>query len=141
MTKRTSIALLAFAGLAVVLLLVGCGSGSASTSTIGDRLVATHGVFEQMPLTADDAVQAGWIDTGACVPNMGRHFIRMAGERPGPLTLLYSSGGDITGVELDSLTEQATPPWEHLPEGHPGMEIEHWTIHMYFADPAGACGF
>ncbi len=114
-------------------------ASAPAAPSIGDRLVVTYGAFDNMPLTADDATQAGWIDTGECVPQMGRHFIRMAGEQPSPLILLYNAKGALIGAELESLSEQPAPPWEHLEEGHPGMEFEHWTFHMYFDDPAKAC--
>ncbi len=111
----------------------------AATPSIGDRLIVTEGVFDSLPLTAAEAEEAGWIDTGECVPNMGRHFLQMMGEQPGPVVLLYNPAGDLIGVELESLSEQPAPPWEHLDGGHPGMEFEHWTIHFWFDDPAQAC--
>ncbi|MFQ5943911.1 MAG: hypothetical protein ACE5JF_10190, partial [Anaerolineales bacterium] len=111
-------------GLLLAAVLAGCAS---SSPTIGDRVVATYGSFDNLPLTADEALDVGWIDTGDCVPDMGRHFIKMAGEQPGPLVLMYSPGGNLIGIELESLSEQPAPPWEHLPGGHPGMEFEHWT--------------
>ena len=112
----------------------------AAAPSIGDRLIVTEGSFDSLPLTAAEAEAAGWIDTGECVPNMGRHFLQMMGEQPGPVVLLYNPAGDLIGVELESLSEQPAPPWEHLgDEGHPGMEFEHWTIHFWFNDPANAC--
>ena len=125
-----------FSGLLLAATLAAC---TTSPPTIGDRVVATYGSFDNLPLNVDDALDAGWIDTGECVPNMGRHFIKMAGEQPGPLVLLYNPAGSLIGVELESLSEQPAPPWEHLPEGHPGMEFEHWTIHFWFDDVASAC--
>ncbi len=111
----------------------------AAAPSIGDRLIVTEGSFDNLPLTAAEAEAAGWIDTGECVPNMGRHFLQMMGEQPGPVVLLYNPAGDLIGVELESLSEQPAPPWEHLEGGHPGMEFEHWTIHFWFDDPANAC--
>jgi len=116
-------------GAAMLFVLAACTSAPETAApSIGDRLVVTEGVFDSLPLTAAEAEQAGWIDTGECVPNMGRHFLQMMGEQPGPVVLLYNPAGDLIGVELESLSEQPAPPWEHLDGGHPGMEFEHWTI-------------
>ncbi len=124
-------------GVLAVLILVGCNTAAKSENTsIGDRVVATYGTFDNVPTTEKEALEQGWIDVdpGQCVPQMGRHFIKMAGEQPSPLILLFNPDG-----QLESLTEQPAPPWEHLEQGHPGMEFEHWTVHFWFRDPAEAC--
>ncbi len=129
-------------GVLAVLILVGCNTAAKSENTsIGDRVVATYGTFDNVPTTEKEALEQGWIDVdpGQCVPQMGRHFIKMAGEQPSPLILLFNPDGQLIGVELESLTEQPAPPWEHLEQGHPGMEFEHWTVHFWFRDPAEAC--
>ncbi len=127
-------------GAALSLVLAACSSASeVQTPSLGDRLIVTAGSFDNLPLTAAEAEKAGWIDTGECVPNMGRHFLQMMGEQPGPIVLLYNPAGELISVELESLSEQPSPPWEHLEQGHPGMEFEHWTIHFWFDDPAQAC--
>ena len=127
-------------GAALSLVLAACsGASEAQTPSLGDRLIVTEGSFDNLPLTAAEAEKAGWIDTGECVPNMGRHFLQMMGEQPGPIVLLYNPAGELIGVELESLSEQPSPPWEYLDQGHPGMEFEHWTIHFWFDDPAQAC--
>ena len=111
--------------LVVVVILAGCNAAAPSQApSIGDRLVATFGVFDNLPTSEQDALAQGWIDTGECVPQMGRHFIKMAGQQPGPLVLLFNPQGKLISVELESLTEQPAPPWEHLEQGHPGMEKE-----------------
>ena len=123
-----------------VVILAGCRAAAPTkTASIGDRVVATFGAFDNLPTSEKDALAQGWIDTGECVPQMGRHFIKMAGQQPGPLVLLFNPAGRLIGVELESLVEQPSPPWEHLEHGHPGMEFEHWTIHFWFSDPASAC--
>lgn len=138
-TKRSVFFVL---GVLAVLILVGCNTAAKSENTsIGDRVVATYGTFDNVPTTEKEALEQGWIDVdpGQCVPQMGRHFIKMAGEQPSPLILLFNPDGQLIGVELESLTEQPAPPWEHLEQGHPGMEFEHWTVHFWFSDPAEAC--
>jgi hypothetical protein len=141
MFYKLRIPFIIFGLLLISLLLAACSTTSpeATPPTIGDRVVATYGSLDNLPLTADDALGDGWIDTGECVPDMGRHFIKMAGEQPGPLVLLYNPAGDLVSVELESISEQPTPPWEYLAEGHPGMAFEHWTIHIWFSNPADAC--
>ena len=125
---------------AMLLAATALGACASSSPSVGDRVVATYGSFENLPLTAQEARQAGWVEPpGECVPNMGRHFLRMAGGQPGPMVLLYDTQDKLIGVELESLSEQPAPPWEHLSDGHPGMEFEHWTIHFWFSDPAKAC--
>jgi len=127
-------------GAALSLVLAACSSASETqTPSLGDRLIVTEGSFDNLPLTAAEAEKAGWIDTGECVPNMGRHFLQMMGEQPGPIVLLYNPAGELIAVELESISEQPSPPWEYLEQGHPGMEFEHWTIHFWFDDPAQAC--
>lgn len=116
----------------LALVAVACGG----SGFVGDRVVVTQGVFRGLPLTAEEATREGWIQSGGCFPNMGIHY-----NLPGyALALLYNAGGDLIGFELDDVRQQPVPPWEHLPEGHVGMEFEHWSLHTYFADPARACG-
>ncbi|MGM0574781.1 MAG: hypothetical protein ACQEXJ_03500 [Myxococcota bacterium] len=108
--------------------------------SVGHRLMTTHGQFNAMPHRMGAAEDAGWMPEGECVPNMGVHALRMGSQgEPEPLVLLYSPEGELIGFELESLAEQPSPPWEHLEEGHPGMEFEHWTFHTYFRDPRGIC--
>lgn len=143
MLNKTRISLIIFSGLLLGLLLAACSIPPSATApaTIGDRVVATYGSFDNLPLTENEASAQGWIDAdpGQCVPQMGRHFIQMAGGQPSPLVLLFNPAGKLIGVELESQSEQPAPPWEHLEHGHPGMEFEHWTIHFWFSDPASAC--
>ncbi len=143
MGRAARFSLLFTGGMLLALILAGCNVAPLQQGafSIGDRMVATYGAFDNLPLTEEEALAQGWIDVdpGQCVPQMGRHFIKMAGEQPSPLILLYNPAGELIGVELESLSEQPSPPWEHLEKGHPGMEFEHWTIHFWFSDPAQAC--
>jgi hypothetical protein len=110
-------------------------------ASLGNRLSVTQGVFEELPRTLEDAKAVGWVPLGECVPNMGIHAAKVVDGKPdASLLLLFNSKGELTGVELESLNAQQSPPWEHLEQGHPGMEFEHWTLHIYFKDPATACG-
>jgi len=137
MMNRVRLSLILFSGLGLIL--AACSALPAPSTSTGAGVFATYGTFDRLPATEEEALAQGWIDTGECVPQMGRHFIKMAGDQPGPLVLLFNPAGDLIGVELESLSEQPAPPWEHLEQGHPGMEFEHWTIHFWFSDPADAC--
>jgi len=137
MLNRIRLLLVLFSG--VGLILAACNVQSAPSTSTNADIFATYGAFDRLPATEEEALTQGWIDTGECVPQMGRHFVKMAGEQPSPLVLLFNPDGDLIGVELESLSEQPAPPWEHLEHGHPGMEFEHWTIHFWFSDPSGAC--
>ncbi len=142
MFRSTRFTWIVLGTLLLVVIIAGCSAAAPAKSTsVGDRVVATYGAFDNLPLTEKDALAQGWIDVdpGQCVPNMGRHFIKMAGQQPGPLVLLFNPQGNLIGVELESLTEQPAPPWERLEQGHPGMEFEHWTVHFWFSDPNEAC--
>ncbi len=143
------LALLATLGGCLLLLVVAGCAGSADS--IGDRLEVTFGTFDQLPLTAEEAVAAGWIGGSDCVDRLGRVFHRaaadpndvsaptMMGSRANPLMLLMDSNGDIIGFQLMSLSPQPVPPWEYLQQGHMGMNFEHWSMHVYLRDPAKAC--
>ena len=93
-----------------------------------------------LEMTLEDAEEEGYISLGECVPGMGIHAAIMGEEGPEQPILMYNADGDLIGIEFESLTEQPTPPWEVLEEGHPGMEFEHWTLHVYFThEPELAC--
>ena len=147
MISKIRIPLFLLGGLSLALILAACAISSPpvapapASASIGDRVVATYGAFDNLPITEKEALDQGWIDVdpGQCVPQMGRHFIKMAGQQPSPLVLLFNPKGELIGVELESLTEQPAPPWERLEQGHPGMEFEHWTVHFWFSDPNEAC--
>ena len=113
-------------------------NGDLETS-IGDRLLVTQGDFASIPMTLDEAKEQGYVPLSECVPVMGIHAAKIVGGIPQDPILLFSDKGELIGAELESMTEQPYPPWEHRPDGHPGMEFEHWTLHMYIKDPVGAC--
>lgn len=112
---------------------------------LGDELLLTHEEFRELPLTRDEAVAEGWIDTEECVPDMGVHLVEPLDEEVDgfdhtPVVLVYDPDtGRVIGAEYESLAEKPAPPWEHNPEGREGFEEEHWAIHMYFEDPQGIC--
>jgi hypothetical protein len=93
-----------------------------------------------LEMTLEDAEEEGYVSLGGCVPGMGIHAAIMGEQGPEQPILLFSADGDLIGIEFESLTEQPTPPWERLEEGHEGMELEHWTMHIYYThEPELAC--
>jgi hypothetical protein len=94
-----------------------------------------------LALTTETAEEEeGYVMLGECIPGMGIHAATMGEQGPEQPILMFNISGDLIGLEFESLTEQATPPWELLEEGHPGMEFEHWTLHIYFThEPELAC--
>jgi len=107
--------------------------------SIGDKLLVTQGDFASLPMTLEEAKEQGYVPLSPCVPMMGIHAAKIVGGIPQDPILLFDNNGKLIGAELESMTEQPYPPWEHRPDGHPEMEFEHWTFHMYFKDPVGAC--
>jgi len=118
------------------------------------KLLLTQGLFTELNniKTVQDAERLGYKPVGApgalpeCVPDMGMHYsknpLNMVDGKNFPELpmLMFNNKGQLIGFELESLTPQQVPPWEHLQQGHPGMEFEHWTLHIYIIDPHGACG-
>ena len=153
-----------FPGLALLVGLIGLLAWTAcgSSGTLGDRVVVTSGIFDELPLTDVAALAGGWtaltdiavdfaLPSTGCVPNHGRHFVKspadpqhagaitFAGTPIDPITVLMNAAGEFIGIELASLGEQVVPPWEYSPKGHPDMDFEHWHMHIYLSDPAKAC--
>jgi len=92
-------------------------------------------------MTVAEAESEGYTKLSECIPQMGFHYAKMGPRGPSMPILMFDNSGKMIGLELESLSEQSTPPWEHLQEGHEGMEVEHWTYHEYFThEPDKACG-
>jgi len=135
--------------LLIVGLAVGIGIGvgitfaslsEAPSKSIGDRILVTQGDFTSLPMTLDEAKGQGYEPVTPCEPIMGIHAAKFVeGNLQFPV-LLFNDKDELIGIDLESMTEQPYPPWEHLPIGHPQHEYEHWSLHMYIKDPVGACG-
>ncbi len=140
---------------ALVFLLVGLGGGYVVAQlTRGPApariMILTNYEGQQLadyPTTLDQAKAEGYQEVSECVPWMGYHYAKITPD--GQVTypaLLFNSKGELIGIEFESLNEpvnpikgSAQPPWEDLKNGHPGMEYEHWTLHIYWKSPADAC--
>ena len=97
----------------------------------------------EMPLTAAEAVTAGWKDPVLCSSGRGKYFQRSkAGEDP-PYFLMYDTDDEFIGIYLFSDTEMPAP-WKRTDELLAGGSIavvdhEHWGMFVYFTDPTSAC--
>ena len=117
----------------------------SSTVSLGDRLVLSGGprdsVPVDLPLTAAEAVAAGWEDPIICLPRKGRYFRK---EIDGQLTsqlLMYNNEDQLLGIYMISKNEMP-PPWERVcaVRGVPELEYEHWAMEVLFRSPKLACG-
>ena len=96
---------------------------------------------EALPLTAAEAVAAGWEDPILCSVGRGRYFQKSGGEEV-PYILMYDSEDQLTGMYLVSETEMP-PPWERTENisggAGPVLDYEHWGLFVYFREPLNAC--
>ena len=121
------------------------GLKSLLDESVGDEVIVTFGLFNRMPKTVDSALAEGYVSLSepgmdvVCVPNMGKHYAKIVDGVPTDPILLFDNEGNLIGLEFESLSPMNSPPWEHLEAGHPGMEFEHWTLHIFFSDPSTAC--
>ena len=51
----------------------------------------------------------------------------------------FDEKGNLMMIEIETKQRQDSPAWGYLPQGHPGMEFEHWALHIWFQDPEKAC--
>ena len=99
--------------------------------------------LEELPLTAAEAVAAGWKDPFLCDAGRGRTF-QKAGEQDVPYLLMYNIDNDLLGMYMFSMVEVPQAPWVKMGDlvagGRPVIEEEHWAMLVYFKDPTRACG-
>ena len=96
---------------------------------------------QDLPLSVDEAVTAGWSGSTLCIPSRGRFYRRLAGDDSDPLMLLFSTTGGLVGLNLHSATEQPAP-WgrsESGIQGVPGRQSSYWDLNIYFIDKTKAC--
>jgi hypothetical protein len=51
----------------------------------------------------------------------------------------FDSEGGLTMIEIETSQNPDSPAWGYLPKGHPGMEFEHWALHVWLVDPNSVC--
>ena len=123
----------------------------AACQSQAEPLKVTFGTFDALPRSANEALANGWKKYEECFPNMGQHYMKPAadpsdstavtwlGDAIDNVVLITDSEGDTIGFEVMSLSQQPAPPWEHAPDGAPGIEYELWTLHIYSSVPDDAC--
>ena len=139
--------------------------GQASSSSTGDLVSLTSGgsvkprgrtepghIFaqqwqtlrEDLPVTAAEAVAAGWKDPVLCDPGRGRYFQKDVLGEDLPYLLMYNNEDELIGVYLYLVSDDELPPpwkkWENLVGGGaPIIDYEHWSLLVYFQDLNHAC--
>ena len=98
-------------------------------------------VEESLPLTAAEAVAAGWEDPILCSAGRGRYFKKSGGGEV-PYLLMYDSEDQLTAMYFVSETEMPLP-WAHTEDisggAGPVLDYEHWGLFVYFREPLNAC--
>ena len=101
-------------------------------------------ISEELPLTAAEAVAAGWTDPVLCDPGRGRYFRKGTMDDAPPYFLMYDSKDQLTGVYLFVSSEGEMPApwakWDELNAGDlPIIDYAHWSLLVYFRDATRAC--
>ena len=106
------------------------------------RVTRAREIWEEaLPLTAAEAVAAGWEDPILCSAGRGRYFKKSGGGEV-PYLLMYDSEDQLTALYFVSETEMPLP-WEHTEDiaggAGPVLDYEHWGLFVYFREPLNAC--
>ena len=153
---RTALVVVVMAVLAAALA-AAVASRSDSAPSVGDRVMLTTGGSvatdrwlvpgdkrwsEELPLTAAEAVAAGWTDPILCSTGRGRYFRRSQEGEDVPYFLMYNNVDELISIYHYS-EQEMPPPWERLSElrGGAGVAVldQHWGLFVYFQDPIQAC--
>ena len=98
----------------------------------------------ELPLTAAEAVAAGWEDPILCSVGRGRYFQKAPDAADDPFFLMFNSEDELIGIYLVSKNEMPSPPWRRVDElkgagSKTIIDAAHWSLIVYFRDPARAC--
>ena len=99
-------------------------------------------VSEQLPLTATEAVSAGWEDPILCSQGRGRYFSKGPEGEGEPYYLMYDKEDQLIGIYLHSEAKMPLPwrRWEELRgAGDRKLLGDHWGLLVYFREPERAC--
>ena len=121
------------------------GFSSNDTSGIKERVAFAYSTVaggpQDLPMSVDEAVAAGWNGSTLCIPARGRFYRRLSSDESDPLMLLFDPRGSLIGLNLHSATEQP-PPWGRSESGIPGIpgrQSAYWDLSIYFLDQVKAC--
>ena len=97
----------------------------------------------ELPITAVEAVAAGWKDPVLCRVGRGRYFQKGPVGEAEPYFLMYNSLDRLIGIYQFSEAEMP-PPWEQMDSllGGGGLtliDFPHWGVFVYFQDSTRAC--
>ena len=152
------------AAVLVAVIVVMASVGDSSATWVGDRVFLTSGgaiiggstlpgytasrrsettVDVSLPLTAAEAVAAGWTDPILCSSGRGRYFQKGPAGEGEPFFLMYNAEDQLIGMYLFSKSEMPIP-WKRLDELRGGggltlIDFEHWGLLVYNRDPTRAC--
>lgn len=103
---------------------------------VGDRLVVTKGLYQQVPLMWDGIIEAGFIGSPECQDRMGQHAIWEV-DGLAVTEFVFNLRGNLIGVEVISEADEPVPPWDMSGSGEP--EGDNNKIHTFFGDHETAC--
>lgn len=97
-----------------------------------------------LPMTASEAVAAGWKDPELCRIGRGRYFYKGVAGEGDPYFLMFNDKDRLIGVYQFSEMEMPAP-WEQMESltgggGQVIVDFEHWGLFLYFQDSTRACG-
>jgi len=124
--------------LQTLLLLFACNgtNNKIPDGAIGDRLVITRGLYQEVPLTWDGITEAGFIGAMDCSDRMGRHAVWEVNGLA-VTEFVFNNTGHLIGIEVVSEADEPVPPWDTFGQGEP--EGENSKIHTYFSNHETAC--
>ena len=151
--------------LLVVIIVVLVSAGDSSAVSVGDRMFLTSGgtahesghipgaiaklgsqitVDVNLPLTAAEAVAAGYTDPIYCAPGRGRYFQEGPAGEGYPFLLMYNGLDELIGI-YHIIKNEMPEPWKQMDKllGGGGLTVvdyEHWGLFVYYQDPTRACG-
>ena len=123
------------------------GAVSPTSDNTGNEIIGAQAV--PLPLTATDAVAAGWTEfRGECKQKQGRMFHK----EQEPYVLIYKRDGTLLAMYLYSKQEMPSPPWRFFEAKttkgkiglltalkFPYLGFDHWALTIYFKTGAMPC--
>jgi len=110
------------------------------SASIGDRLIRTYTVYQDLPQNITNAQSLGWLQSSTCDPYLGIpfNFQASAPSVDYPLTLYFTAAGQLAGaaVEVFGSVEQNL-----LSKGffQTTANSDQWHISISFRAPSAMC--
>ena len=126
-----------------VMLAAGSSTGGGGAPTQATKAYTEDLLEKDLPLSAPEAVAAGWTDPALCQSGRGRFFYKDPNVDTTSYMLMYDNQDELIGVYLYSDSEMPHDPWLRMENllvgGRPVIGYEHWGMFVYFQDPIRAC--